>query len=273
LYGLLIDLDGTLYHGGKVISLAPSFIQKLREDDIPFLFVTNNSSRTPQDVANHLNKLGIEAREEEVCTSALATAQYIVDQALGKTVYLIGEKGLKEALKEKGLRIIEEEEGEGQFEEVAIDLVVQGIDRQFNYVKLTKATQFIAQGAAYLLTNPDHLLPSDELPIPGAGSIAAAIEKATGTQPTIIGKPSPIIIQYAIDKLLTVHSTLKRENIIVVGDNIHTDIQAGKNANLKTAFVLSGISKMEELKQYQELQPDIIANDLLHLEELLKERI
>ena len=266
MHGLLIDLDGTLYHGGKVIPLAPAFIQQLRQDQIPFLFVTNNSSRTSEDVVLHLQQLGIEAKTEEVCTSALATANYIMDQDLAKTVYLIGEKGLREALQARGLTIIENDE----IGDLEVDLVVQGIDRNFTYRKLAVATQAIAQGAAFLLTNPDHLLPSDNLPIPGAGSIAAAIEAATRTTPIIIGKPSPIIIKYAIEKLQAAYPTLKQKNIIVVGDNIHTDILAGKNANLKTALVLSGISKETDLEHHQELQPDIIARDLLHLEELLK---
>ena len=267
MHGLLIDLDGTLYHGGKVIPLAPAFIQQLRKDQIPFLFVTNNSSRTAEDVALHLRQLGIEAKTEEICTSALATGQYIMDQDLGKTVYLIGEKGLREALQARGLTIIENDD----IGDLKVDLVVQGIDRNLTYRKLSVATQAIAKGATFLLTNPDTLLPSDDLPIPGAGSIAAAIEAATRTTPIVIGKPSPIIIRYAIEKLQAAFPTLKRENIIVVGDNIHTDIQAGKKANLKTALVLSGISKKMDLKHHQDLQPDIIASDLLHLEELLKE--
>ncbi|KXG44695.1 TIGR01457 family HAD-type hydrolase [Tepidibacillus decaturensis] len=262
--GFLIDLDGTMYHGGVAIPHAPSFIQHLRERGIPFLFVTNNSSRTPKMVADHLNKLGIPAHEHEIYTSAQATAQYIIDYKLGKNVYMIGESGLEAALEEVGIQISEGiNEGKEQ-----IDAVIQGIDRAFNYQKLTKAVQLIHQGARFIITNPDHLLPSDKRPQPGAGSIAAAIQAASKKEPVVIGKPSPIIMEYAITKLMSQAPSLSRANIWVVGDNLHTDIQAGIKAGLSTALVLTGITKADDLN-LSSFQPQIVVNDLFELAQKL----
>jgi len=254
--GFLIDLDGTMYHGGKMIPKADQFIQYLREKHIPFLFVTNNSSRTPEGVARHLTSMGIEAYHDDVYTTSLATAQYIKDHNLGQTVYLLGEEGLAKALEEKGIVI--DQDG------TKVDLVVQGIDREFNYHKLTRALQLIHLGAKSILTNPDHLLPSDDMPIPGAGSIASAIQTATRVEPIIIGKPSPIIMEYAIEKLTNKHPDLKREEIWVVGDNLNTDIKAGMNVGLPTGFVLTGISKKKDLEQLQQ-KPTKVAADLMEL--------
>ncbi|WP_339060836.1 HAD hydrolase-like protein [Tepidibacillus marianensis] len=142
-----------------------------------------------------------------------------------------------------------------------VEVVVQGIDRQFTYKKLAKAIQSIHSGAEFIITNPDHLLPSDDRLIPGAGSIAAAIQTASKTEPIIIGKPSPIIIQYAIERLIQKAPDLKREQIWVIGDNMQTDIQAGILAHLPTALVLTGISKNIGLV-HSRVQPTLVAKDL-----------
>ncbi|MFV9510361.1 TIGR01457 family HAD-type hydrolase [Tepidibacillus sp. LV47] len=250
--GFLIDLDGTMYHGKVAIPKAKEFVEKLREKGLPFLFVTNNSSRTPEMVANHLQEMGIQAFVDEIYTSAQGAAQYMVEHQIGKIVYMIGEEGLEDALTKMGF--ILSESGN-------VDAVVQGIDRKFTYEKLAKAIQFIHLGAEFINTNPDHLLPSDEGPIPGAGSIAAAIQTAAKKEAVVIGKPSPIIMEYAIERLMRKVPTLKRENIWVVGDNLLTDIKAGVFAKLKTALVLTGISRKEDLKGL-DYQPKIVAKDL-----------
>ena len=250
--GFLIDLDGTMYHGGVAIPKAKEFIEYLRKMNFPFLFVTNNSSRTPEKVAKHLTQMGIPANEDEIYTSAQGAAQYMLDQQIGKNVYMIGEEGLAVALAEAGFI---------QSEAQHVDAVVQGIDREFTYQKMTKAVQYIHQGAKLINTNPDHLLPSDERLIPGAGSILASIQTATKTEAVIIGKPSSIIMNYAIERLFQKSPTLKREKIWVVGDNLNTDIKAGVLANLPTAMVLTGISKVRDL-QDSSIQPNIIVQDL-----------
>ena len=257
--GFLIDLDGTLYRGTERIDYAAEFIQWLKERKMPYLFVTNNSSRTPEQVSGHLRLMGIDAEPEQVMTSGLAAAEYIRKQQpnkqqTGRTVYLIGEHGLEQALKAAGLNIVDQEQP---------DFVVQGIDRNFTYDKLNLAVRYILSGAQYILTNPDHMVPANGGAMPGAGAIAASIRTASGMEPVIIGKPSPIMINYAVQQL-----RLPLEEIWVVGDNLDTDISGGHAAGCRTALVLTGVSKANDLKRWMEMKgtaPDLVSANLREL--------
>ncbi|NHN30293.1 HAD-IIA family hydrolase [Paenibacillus agricola] len=260
--GFILDLDGTLYDGDAPIPYAPEFIQWLRDNSYPYLYVTNNSSRTPEQVAAHLRKAGINALPEEVLTSSQAAALYMKERNIGKHVYAIGEIGLKQALQEVGFKIVEEGEQP--------DFVVQGIDREFSYSKLAHAVRFIRSGAAFVLTNPDHLLPMNGEVHPGAGSIAASIERASQTEPTIIGKPSPIIMNYAIAKL-----GLPFNQIWVVGDNLQTDIQGGLAAGCRTALVLTGLVSRGTLAEYEQrtgVHAELVCDHLMKLAEALSDK-
>ncbi|MNI07113.1 putative hydrolase YutF [compost metagenome] len=253
----LIDLDGTLYHGSRIIPGAAQLISDLKTRRIPHLFVTNNSSRTPGEVARHLQEMGIAAEEQEVCTSAVAAAEYVASIEPGAKVAPIGESGLLHALQNAGL-IVEKERP---------DFVIQGIDRSFTYETLTRATQWISAGARYVLTNPDLLLPSQEGLMPGAGSISAAIQAATGAEPVIIGKPSSILMNYAIDRL-----GLRNEEVAVIGDNMLTDISAGVHAGCGTILVLTGITTRDNFQKFADAsgaQPDVICNDLDQLRNMI----
>jgi 4-nitrophenyl phosphatase len=253
--GFIIDLDGTLYSGHNPIPEACEFIDLLQQKKLPFLLLTNNSSRLPEEVAAHLLEVtGIEVTTEEIFTSAQAAAQYITNQQKHASVYCIGEKGLQRAI---------EAEGHILTASTQPDFVVQGIDRQFTYDKLEKAVQYIAEGAIFINTNPDHLLPSGDKPSPGAGSLASAIEMASQVKPIVIGKPSSIIMSYAIEQL-----RLPAADIWVVGDNILTDIGGGKLVGCRTALVLTGLATAENVQQQIKasmIQPDLIT---LHLKEL-----
>lgn len=246
----LIDLDGTLYHGSRMIPQADRLIHEMKLLGIPYLFVTNNSSRTPGEVAAHLQNMGIPAQEDEVCTSAVAAAEYIAEQEPGCKVAMIGEAGLYEALRSAGLSIVEEQP----------DVVVQGIDRSFTYETLTRASRWILGGARYVLTNPDLLLPSQDGLLPGAGTISAAIRAASGLEPIVIGKPSGILMKHAIDRL-----GLKHEEVAVIGDNMLTDITAGVNAGCGTILTLTGVTTEDNLQSFvasSGVQPDVICRSL-----------
>jgi 4-nitrophenyl phosphatase len=258
--GFLLDLDGTLYHGDTPIPYAPEFIQWLRSRSYPYLYVTNNSSRTPKQVTEHLRKTGIEALPEEVLTSSQAAALYMKERSRGECVYTIGEIGLKQALQDEGFKNVEVGEQP--------DYVVQGIDREFSYEKLSTAVRHIRSGAAFVLTNPDHLLPMNNELHPGAGSIAASIERASQMMPTVIGKPSPIIMNYAIAKL-----GLPSNQIWVVGDNLQTDIQGGLAAGCRTALVLTGLvsrSTLEEHEQRAGIRAELVCDHLMKLAEAVE---
>ncbi|NMO95964.1 TIGR01457 family HAD-type hydrolase [Paenibacillus lemnae] len=257
--GLLIDLDGTLYHGKHRIEGADLFIRMLRESNVPFLFVTNNSSRTPEQVAQHLTGMGIPAEPEEVCTSSLAAASYISHELPGAKVAILGEEGLRTAMIREGLELTEEQP----------QYVVQGIDRSFNYESLSKAVEWIHAGAISVLTNPDLLLPSDHGLTPGAGSLGAAIEAASAVKPVVIGKPSSILMKYAADRL-----GISPADAVVIGDNIRTDIAAGAHAGCKTILVMTGITTEHNLQDHQTatgVKPDFICKDLMETVGLIRD--
>lgn len=256
-YGFLIDLDGTMYAGRQRIPYANEFIVLLKGLGLPYLFVTNNSSRTPEAVAEHLRHIHIPAEAEEVVTSSQAAAEYIAETyGRGTGVFVVGEEGLRLALEEAGLRLVDN----------APDVVVQGIDRAFNYDTLSRAAGFIRDGAKYVLTNPDRMLPADGKLHPGAGSLSAAIQSASGIHPTVIGKPHEPIMRYALRQLPNT------DQVWVVGDNLWTDIAAGAGAGLRTALVLTGLATKDNVKSQIELSgvtPDRIADHLMQLAEQL----
>jgi 4-nitrophenyl phosphatase len=253
--GFLIDLDGTLYNGHNPIPRAFEFITLLQQKKLPFLLLTNNSSRLPEEIAAHLLEItGIDVTTDAIFTSAQAAALYITNHQKQACVYCIGEKGLQHAI---------EAEGHILTASTTPNFVVQGIDRKFTYEKLEKAVQYITEGAIFINTNPDHLLPSGVRPHPGAGALAAAIEVASQVKPIVIGKPSSIIMSYALERL-----GLPAADVWLIGDNIRTDIGGGKLVGCRTALVLTGLATAENVQQQIEaslIQPDLVC---LHLKEL-----
>ncbi|MDR6881497.1 TIGR01457 family HAD-type hydrolase [Bacillus sp. 3255] len=253
MYGFIIDLDGTLYRGHEPIPHAAAFIQWLQEQRLPYLLVTNNSSRTPEQVAEHLLPFGIEVPAAAIYTSSQAAAKYLSEQRGGSRVHMIGEAGLRIALEASGFAL------NGT---TTPDYVVQGIDRSFSYEKLTEAVRHLKNGATYVLTNPDRLLPSDGGLMPGAGSLAASITAASGVEPVVIGKPSPIIMAYAIERL-----GLPAADVWVIGDNVHTDIRGGAVSGCRTALVLTGVATPDNVHEQLAsagATPDLVCDDLQH---------
>lgn len=237
---LLIDLDGTMYHGNRPIEGAAQFITYLQENEWSYRFVTNNSSATANQVASRLIAMGIPAKPEDVCTSAQATAHYIIENKTTDqpTAFVIGEEGLRIALEEAGVEITEHNP----------QYVIQGIDKQFNYEKAAQAVELIRNGASFIMTNPDLLLPSQHGLVPGAGSIGAMLKAASGVEPIIIGKPSSILINYALDQL-----KIGANEAIVIGDNMSTDIAAGVRAGCQTALLYTGLTNDANKAYYTEL--------------------
>lgn len=251
--GLLIDLDGTLYHGSNRIEGADRLIAALREANMAYRYVTNNSTSTPAEVADRLTAMGIPAFPEEVCTSAQAAAGYVAERSPGASVFVIGEQGLMEAIIDAGLRLTEENP----------DYVVQGLDRSLTYDRIAKAVQYIRGGSAFVMTNPDLLLPSTNGLLPGAGSIGAMLRAASGQEPILIGKPSEILMNYSLEKL-----GMAAGDTWVVGDNLATDIAAGKAAGCGTVLVFTGLTNEQNYESYAEAagcKPDFIFKDLQEL--------
>ena len=245
--GYLIDLDGTMYRGTEQIQEAADFIRELRKREIPYLFVTNNSSRTPSQVAQKLRDFGIATEDEQVFTTSMATANYIAGQKEGASVYVVGEEGIKEALKEKGMTLAEDEHA---------DFLVMGIDRGVNYEKLSKACLAVRNGAVFISTNGDIAIPSERGLLPGNGALTSVVSVSTQVQPIFIGKPESVIVEQAL-KVLGV----PKEETIMVGDNYDTDILAGINAGIDTLLVHTGVTTKELLKQYKD-QPTHVVDTL-----------
>lgn len=241
--GYMIDLDGTIYRGKEKIPAAKRFIERLQEHDIPFLFVTNNSTQAPIKVVENLaNNFDIHVKEENVYTSALATADYIADLDKDKrSVYVIGEVGLKQAILDRGFR----------FEETNPDYVVVGLDYDVTYHKFELATLAIKRGANFIGTNADTNLPNERGLVPGAGSVIALVECSTQQKATYIGKPETIIMEKALERL-----GLPKDEVVMVGDNYMTDIKAGINFGIDTMLVYTGVST-RELVRKQEIAPTI----------------
>lgn len=231
--GYLVDLDGTMYMGSDPIKEAGPFIDRLREAELPFLFLTNNSTASPEDVANKLKKMGVEAKPDEVYSSSMATVDYL-DSKPGDKVYVIGESGLKEEIQTAGYKWDEENP----------DFVVVGLDRQVTYEQFNIATLAIHKGAEFICTNEDTNIPTERGMSPSAGALAAFLERATGLTAKYIGKPEATIMEKGIKRL-----GLNKDQVAMIGDNYATDILAGINNDIDTILVFSGLTSPEELSQ------------------------
>lgn len=244
--GYLIDLDGTIYLGEEVIPSGKRFIERLQERNLPFLFVTNNSSRLPEAVQKRLSdKFDIHVNIDQIYTSSLATKDYMKKLNKGLKVYAIGEEGLKQVLKDAGFELTEK----------SPDYVVVGLDKELTYDKLAKATLAILDGAYFIGTNPDKNIPTSEGLYPSNGPTIAYLEEATGVKADIVGKPEHIMMEEAIDLL-----DLTKDQVLMVGDNYETDIKAGLNNQIPTLLVLSGFTKKEDVPNLPQSPTYIVDN-------------
>lgn len=248
-----LDLDGTVYLGSKAVDGAADFIMFLRANDIACLFVTNRANRLPQTVADQLNEMGIPCSMDDILTSSQATADYLEPSP----VYIIGEEGLKIPLLEKGFTITDKNP----------KYVIVSFDRSFTYDKLKTACNLIYSGATFIATNPDKGLASEGGIYPGTGTIVAAVEAGSGQKPMIIGKPAPLILETAARIMgVGVSETL------AIGDNIATDIPAGASAGMKTAIILTGICKLDDVEDAP-VKPDFTASDYKDLTDIVRSLI
>jgi 4-nitrophenyl phosphatase len=233
----LLDLDGTMYRGAEKIEDAPVFVRRLQNIGADFLFVTNNSSKTPTQVVEHLARFDIPAQPGQVYTSAMATARYVTEDMSRPRVYMIGENGLYEALQHAGCIVTDKEQDVEH-----VDFVVIGIDRKITYEKLAKATRAVRAGAKLVSTNKDRAIPTEQGLVPGNGSLTSVVSLAANTDPVWIGKPERMMID-----LILQDKHVDRQQVIMVGDNYETDIMAGIQAGVDTAIVFTGFTSPEEL--------------------------
>jgi NagD protein len=224
----LTDMDGVLVHEEEALPGGSEFVEALQSNGRGFLLLTNNSIFTARDLRARLLASGLNVPEDAIWTSALATAKFLSDQCPGGSAYVIGEVGLTSALHNAGFVLTERNP----------DYVVLGETRTYSFETITRAIRLIERGARFIATNPDPSGPSPEGPLPATGSVAALISRATGREPYYIGKPNPLMMRSALNRI-GAHS----ESTIMVGDRMDTDVIAGLEAGMRTILVLTGSTK------------------------------
>lgn len=246
--GLLIDMEGVIYGGDRLIPGADKFVEKLLKQQIPFLFITNNSKPTPLEVVRKLKDLGISVSEDHIYTSAMATGHFLASQHPNGTAYVLGEGGLLTSLHDHGLTLVETEP----------DFVVLGEGRNFTLDMVQKAIDMILNGAKLITTNRDpspKVLGSSRDNL-GIAATTAMIEEASGLKAFEVGKPGPVMMRAARKAL-----GLQTAETTIIGDTMTTDIQGGVQMGYRTILVLSGASKKEDLWQYA-FKPDMIVDSI-----------
>ena len=249
----LMDMDGVLVHEDQPVPGADRFLATLREHEVPFLVLTNNSMHTARDLSARLRLIGLDVPEDAIWTSALATARFLAEQRPGGSAFVIGEAGITTALYEVGYTLTDRHP----------DYVVLGETRTYSFERITRAIRLVLSGARFIATNPDPTGPSPDGPLPATGSVAALIGRATGTAPYFVGKPNPLIMRSALNAI-DAHSA----DATIVGDRMETDIVAGMEAGLHTILVLSGVTTREEAERFP-YQPSRIVESVGELVEAL----
>jgi len=250
---LIVDLDGVVWVGGRVIEANVKALSRLQER-LQIYYATNNSTRSRVDYASKLRSLGLEASEERVITSGRAAALWLKRFTDARNVYVIGEEGLKWELEVEGYNIVDRGLEAGA--------VVVGLDRSLTYGKLVEALRAILGGAYFIGTNPDHILPEEEHVIPGAGAIIAALETASGRKPdVIVGKPNPWMVTSTL-------GDVDYGRVVVVGDRVDTDVELALRIGAKSILTLTGVTRSLDGEAYRRLKEAgvVVVKDL---EELL----
>jgi len=246
-------MDGVIYREKQLIPGADLFINSLLDRGIPFAFLTNNSQRTRRDVARKLSRMGIDVEERHIFTCAMATARFLAAQKPGGTAFVIGEGGLLQALHKNGYAIVDEDP----------DYVVVGEGRTFNMEIVEAAVRMILRGSKLVATNTDPNCPTSHGLRPGCGAIVAMLETATGLAAFSVGKPSPVMMRAARKEL-----GLATAETIMIGDTMETDILGGVNLGYRTALVLTGSTRRDDLKRYA-YRPDLVLDSIADLNDEL----
>ena len=246
----LIDMDGVLVEGTRLIPGANEFIQRLNEGNCKYLILTNNPLFTPGDLSHRLRVSGLEISEARIFTSAMATALFLQKQRPQGKAFVIGESGLTTAIHNIGYIITD----------IEPDYVVLGETLAYNLELIKKAIRLIVAGARFIATNPDPSGPGEGGLVPACGAMAALIEKASGVSPFFVGKPNPLMMRTALN-YLDVHS----EETVMIGDRMDTDIVSGVMNGMDTILVLSGVTSQEAVDGFP-YQPTYIYESVKDIE-------
>ena len=254
----LFDMDGTLYLGDELFPFTKPLLKAIRDSGATYLFMTNNSSKSVEDYVKKLARLGIDADREDFITSSQATAYYLHRHYEGKTLYVCGTESLKEELRREVFALTEDLE--------KVEVVVTGFDTELTFKKLWDVSWLLTKNPdmPYIATNPDLVCPTEFGYVPDCGSVAIMIKNATGREPVVIGKPSPLMPELAMDRL----GFMKSETC-VIGDRIYTDVKSGLNAGITGILVMSG-ETTEEILAASPDKPDLVLRDAGEILKALK---
>lgn len=244
----LFDMDGTLYLGDRLYEFTPALLQRIKAVGGRYLFMTNNSSKSVADYVKKLARLGIEATREDFITSSQATAYYLHKHHEGQILYVCGTNSLKEELRSEGFVVTETAE-EAQ-------CIVMGFDTELTFKKLEDVSRLLlTREISYIATNPDLVCPTEYGSVPDCGSVCQMIFNATGKRPVVIGKPSSLMPELAMERL-----GVSKEETCVIGDRIYTDVKSGLNAGVTGILVMSG-ETTQEILDASEDKPHIVLPD------------
>lgn len=248
--GFLFDMDGVLYRGRRPLPGAHAILAALERTGIPYALVTNNSTRTPRQYVRHLASMGMRVAERRIVTSAVVAAAYLRRRLPpGARVGVVGEAGLIRAVQRAGLAV--------SWDRAAA--VAVGQDRRITHRKLSLATAALVDGALFVATNPDPLVPTEDGVVPGAGALVAALAYAVGRRPIVLGKPRPALLREAMARIGT-----RPHETVMVGDQVLTDVAAGRAAGAFTVHVRSGVSSVRPAPS-RAPRPDLVVDDLWEL--------
>jgi len=252
----LLDMDGTIYLGEKLLPGSLEFLNLLSERGLDYLFLTNNSSKHAGQYVEKLARFGIHVGEEQILTSGEATTIFLQKEMPNARVFIVGTKALEEEFDSCGFKLVED----------TPDVVVLGFDTTLTYKKLWKICDYIREGCPYIATHPDINCPTETGFMPDIGSFIALIESSTGRRPDeVIGKPNDHMVHAVLER-----TGYKKDEIAMIGDRLYTDIAMGKTG-IKTVLVLSGETKITDLES-SEIRPDIIEEDLMGIVKLLEKK-
>ncbi len=247
--GFIIDMDGVIYHGNRLLKGVAEFVSWLQDSGKQFLFLTNSSERSPKELQDKLARLGLTVTQDHFYTSALATASFLASQKPGGTCYAIGEAGLINAMYEAGFSM----------NDANPDYVILGDTRTYGFEKITRAVNLVRAGAKLIGTNPDLTGPAEDGIVPSTGALMAPIELATGSRAYYVGKPNPLMMRQALKRL-----GVRREDAVIIGDRMDTDIIAGIEAEIDTVLVLSGVTAFDDLIGYG-FRPSVVLDGVFDI--------
>ena len=254
----LLDMDGTIYNENEIFDGTLEFLEEIEKRGGQYVFITNNSSKSVEDYVQKVRVMGIKAEYENFYTSGQATAMYLKENYPNQAVYCMGTKSLIKELREAGIEVVTEVDERAS-------VVLLGFDTENTSEKIRNTCIMLGRDVAYLATNPDLVCPVSFGYIPDCGSMSIMLKNATGKEPFFIGKPEPIMVNCVLKKL-----NCKREDAVIVGDRLYTDIKTGANAQVDTICVLSGEASMEDILQ-GEVEPTYIFKSVKEIYEGLTE--